>query len=365
MSKKINLFITSLRGGGAERVCVTIANGFASKGFKVNLIVLNLFDSVYHNDLNQEVDLINLNRGHVRTSIVALAKYILKERPRFVIAFNPQISIILILLRFLFGIKYTLISRNINTLSKMRENQKSFWHKYIVDYFIKKLYFKSDLIIAQSYGMKEDLINNYNINRNKIKVIYNPVSEKILEKQEYTQKNNIKNNEILFVGRLSKQKGLNYLFKAFALCVKSRSDLKLRILGEGPLKPELQLLAKELKIYDNVIFEGFKDDVAYYYENSALTVMSSLYEGFPNVLVESITLGTPVVSFDCPSGPKEIINNGINGYLVEYKNIHLLSESILKALEKKWNTIEVVNTAKKYRADVILEQYISLFKESD
>ncbi len=363
MKKRIDLFINSLRGGGAERVCTTLANGFVDEGYRVNLVVLNLDNSIYDKDLGPEVNLINLNKQHARSAVLAIASYLTKEKPEKVLVFNPQISIILILLRNILGLKFKIISRSINTLSKMKEGQKSIWHKYIVDYLFKKFYSKSDLIIAQSKGMKEDLIQNYNINPKKIEVIYNPVSQRIEETQKNTcinKRKTDKSNEILFVGRLSEQKGLQYLLKSFKVCVELEKDLKLRIVGEGPLEEQLKFKVKQMGLEEKVAFEGFKEDIIPYYLQADVTVLSSVFEGFPNVLVESISLGTPVVAFDCPSGPKEIIKDGKNGFIVRYLDEKDLSKTIIKSLRFNWDIEEIIKTSHLYYSKNVQSYYLRI-----
>ncbi|WP_176431337.1 glycosyltransferase [Anaerovirgula multivorans] len=365
--KTIHIFIGSLRGGGAERICVTIANGLINRGYNVKLIVLNLNNAVYQKQLHPQVQIFNLKKKHTRRCFFSIYSYILKNKPATILVFNYQIALILVLIKITRQYNYKIIARNINTLSVKLKHEKSFWNKYIINGITKVLYKKVDLVIAQSENMKNDLIKNYNFSIDKLNVINNPIPYHI-EAHRKTEKNHIKNNkrsikEILFIGRLEEAKGLDMLLNAIKICISVDKHIILRVVGRGSLEQKLKKRVQEEGMDSNVIFEGFAQNVISYYENAAVTVLSSYYEGFPNVLVESIALGTPVVAYDCPSGPKEIINNGVNGFLVEYLNVQELSKYLLKALTHEWNDFEIINSIKHLSLDNVLEKYIKILEK--
>jgi glycosyltransferase involved in cell wall biosynthesis len=195
-----------------------------------------------------------------------------------------------------------------------------FLHKF----FTKKVYPKADLIIAVSKGIKNDLIQNFNLPEEKIKVIYNPIylSEILKFKQEDLgiYKLIFKNSKVLInVGRLTKQKGQWYLLRIFKELKKEFPELKLIILGEGELKNYLVKLSESLNlktfVWDrdelsqtfDVYFLGFQKNPFKFIANSTLFVFTSLWEGLPMSLIEALACGIPIVSTDCKSGPREIL----------------------------------------------------------
>jgi len=355
---KIVFLIGSLGGGGAEKVCVNLANQFAENKIQVTLIVLNLYSSIYHSKVDNRIKLINLNVKHARNSIIALGRYIINYNPDKFLVFNHQLALILVILKVALRKKYNIISRNISNLTQKKLHETSIWHRHVVNFFVKIIYRYVDKIIAQSNGMKEDLIRNFKISENKIKVIYNPISPDIERVFKNIQLAKIaKRNEIVFIGRLSYVKGLNYLIDAFKIVNQSDRSLKLRIVGTGPLQNDLKKMAEDYNLLDNIIFEGFQKEIAEYLLFAKMTILTSIYEGFPNVLIESIALGTPVVSFDCPSGPKEIIHNGVNGYLALSRNVNDLVDKIFLCLKKEWDPIAIQKTSNRYNSFKIFTEY--------
>lgn len=363
MKKKINIVISSLRGGGAERVCVTIANSLIDNGYDVDLLVVNLKDSIFQKDLNSKVKLYNMNKNHIRNTIKELYKFSVLRKNEVVVVFNYEIACILLILRKMFKLKIRIVCRSINTISKDISKVKGA-KKLAMSLSIKLIRYM-DVIIAQSTGMKEDLVNNCKVNNDKIYVINNPINEEIYN---YRRRNkiiineNLKENEkyIVFVGRLANQKGLFMLLDAYKLCRERGVKNKLKIVGKGPLEEELYNYAREIGISNYIIIEDFKENISEVFLNAKFTVLSSYYEGFPNVLVESIALGIPIVSFDCPSGPKDIVKENINGYLVKYLDIIDLADKMLKATLTNWNYRAIMETAEKFEIKVIIKKYIEI-----
>lgn len=363
VNNRITFLISSLSGGGAEGVCVNVANGLADKGWKVNLVVLHLNNSAYQNRVSDKVNLIVLGVNHARDSSLALLRYIRKNKPKTILVFNYELPVILVMLRTLFRFKTKIITRNINTLSQKQALAKGFWLKYVVKPLVNKFYIKADHIINQCEAMREDLVALYPHTSNKSSVIYNPLAKHI---EDYAMANDLRGGEkhdyLLCVGRLEKQKAFHLAIEAFAKLSSDYPNLRLKIIGKGSLEHDLKQLVSDLGIEHRVDFEGFQKDMIPYYLHAKATVLTSLYEGFPNVLLESIGLGIPVVAFDCASGPKEIIINDTNGYLVKDKCLIDLNDKLRLALNKKWDPSVILETVKPYYLENIVHKYIQCFK---
>ena len=362
---KITLLIHSLRGGGAERVCLTLANGLKQKGWNVNLLVLNLKEAVLQNQLSPEITITDLKTNHARTAFFKIAKYLKQSKPSVVLVFNPQLAVVLVLIRKLFRIRFRIICRNINTLSQKKQDQKKLWHRYVVDALIRYFFHGVDDIICQSEGMKEDLIAHYAVEPNKTIVINNPLNPKIEKAVSDVDWGKIqKKDYFLCVGRLESQKAFHYAIEAFSIVAKRHPTVKLKILGQGSLEAQLKELVRKLNLSDRVDFEGFQKEMATYYLEAKATLLTSLYEGFPNVLIESMAIGTPVVAFDCPSGPREIIYDGENGFLVEYLNTNHLARTLCKVLEQEpLDPLAVHQTVQRYSSKAIIAEYESFLKK--
>jgi glycosyltransferase involved in cell wall biosynthesis len=175
-------------------------------------------------------------------------------------------------------------------------------------------------------------MKTFNLPPEKIKNIYNPhdidkIQELSKEQINHPWLVDKKYPVIINVGRLTYQKGQNILLKAFKI-VSEKIESRLIILGEGPLFKQLKDLAKELGIENKVDFVGFQKNPFAFIANSDVFVLSSRWEGFPNVLIEAMACGVPVISTDCPSGTNEIIEDGVNGLLVPIE-VDKLAESLL------------------------------------
>jgi glycosyltransferase involved in cell wall biosynthesis len=359
--EKLIIFIGSLRGGGAERVCVTLSNELASKGAEIDLVVLNLDRAIWHTELSDKVNLVNLKVAHTRGAFFAYKKYLKKVDPKIILSFNSQISVVLIVLRLMFRLKFTLFSRNINYLSISRNASRNFWNAYVVKISTKLLYPMSDCIIAQCEAMKTDLVETLRIKESKIVVINNPVNRKF-ESLSGSQRSAILSGQdyLLCIGRLDRQKSFHYAITAFSRIAQKHQALRLKIVGKGALESKLREQVIALGVADRVDFEGFQGDITPYYLSAKATVLTSLYEGFPNVLVESLAMGIPIVSFDCSSGPSEIVQNGVNGYLVEYKNVDHLEQCLSRVVNHKFCQKRIRKTSAKFSTNKIIEKYINV-----
>ncbi|WP_026245088.1 glycosyltransferase [Alkalispirochaeta alkalica] len=351
----ITFLISSLGDGGAEGVCVNLANNLSNRGWQVTLVVLHLNSAVRRKDLNADVELMLLNKRHARTAVVGLWKFLQRRKPDKVLVFNHQLAVLLVFLRKFSGFRFKIIARNISTLSQKKLLETSFWHKRVVQGITKMFYRRVDQIIAQSIGMANDLVDSYLIPRNIVEIIHNPISEKI--EQYFLPQKMVKDDYLLCVGRLEKVKAFHQAINAFAAVATDYPHLRLKLVGRGSLESELKRQARALGVADRVDFEGFQTEMIPYYLRAKATLLTSLYEGFPNVLVESIAMGTPVVAFNCPSGPSEIVMDGVNGFLVPYKDENALVVAICKVMDMDWPLSQVAGSSEKFRLGKILEKY--------
>jgi glycosyltransferase involved in cell wall biosynthesis len=208
-----------------------------------------------------------------------------------------------------------------------------------------------------------DLAETTGIQRDKIKVVYNPVvsSELFSKSEEPLDHPWFSSGEppvVLAVGRLTEAKDFPVLIRAFALVRKER-PARLIILGEGAERPKLEALVRELGLNEDVIMPGFVDNPYKYMRNATVFVLSSAWEGFGVVLVEAMALGTAIVSTDCPNGPAEILEGGKWGDLVTVGDWRALASAILKRLEQPENERVKMATerAKEFRTESIVTDY--------
>lgn len=235
--------------------------------------------------------------------------------------------------------------------------------------------FFSDKVVVISKGLEKELIQQFKINPKKIQTIYNPIinfskinqklKEPLLKKEKIWLHNKL---TIIGVGRLSKEKGFNYLIRAVEILIKKyKKDINLLLVGDGNQKQELIKLAENLRIKNNIFFLGWQENIFKFLEKSDIFVLSSLREGLPRVLIEAMACGIPVVSTNCKFGPPEILKNGKYGVLVRTNDAKDLARGILKllnnpTLRKKYSKLGK-ERAKKFSIDKAVKKYEKLFKE--
>jgi len=229
------------------------------------------------------------------------------------------------------------------------------------------LYRFSHRIVAVSNGVRKSMEKELKITEKNIEVIYNPTS-----KEEYFNMTPARphfwfngiDKVIIGVGRFEdKQKDFKLLIRAFAL-VANKLDVKLILLGEGPLRKKLTNEIEKLNIKDKVLLPGFVNNPLEYMYHADLFVLSSLWEGFGNVIVEALAVGCPVVSTDCPSGPAEILGDNEFGKLVKERTPEALAKAMFEELgkDKEVGREKRQNRAKDFDIEKIAEQYIKLWK---
>lgn len=356
-NNSINVLNNTLNSGGAEKNCVTICNELVTRNIDVELWITKLGNTPLIDQLDKRVKVISIPGKKVRYTFFHLKNQMRRSNSRTLLIFNIELLIPAFFINKIFNLNYKIVARSISTLSlsynKHSDLGKIIWLKCIT-YTLNRI----ESIIAQSSGMKDDLVYNFKIQESKIAIIPNPAY--ILSYNTNNARvNNIHPKGILFVGRLTEAKGLLYLLNAFQLALKQAPDLHLTIVGDGELLQEIHNKTVELNIDEAISFEGYQSELIPYYKNAKATVLTSIREGFPNALVESISVGTPVISFDCPSGPKDIIIHGVNGILVEHLNVEEFARSIIDIVNGNitFDKEKVIQSATRFSLEKIIKQY--------
>lgn len=202
-------------------------------------------------------------------------------------------------------------------------------------WFARRAYRSAKVVLANSMGLRIRLIDYFRLPAEKVQVAYN-LLPRVVGTGDADDGTRIANDRFLVVtsGRLDSQKGQIYLLRAIdELVHRQKRSIRLAILGTGPLKAEFTQFIDDHKLHDVVSLEGFVTNVAEWYRRADLFVLPSLYEGMPNALIEAVACGTPVLSTDCPSGPKEILDNGRLGRLIPTTDVSALIDGIADAMD--------------------------------
>jgi GalNAc-alpha-(1->4)-GalNAc-alpha-(1->3)-diNAcBac-PP-undecaprenol alpha-1,4-N-acetyl-D-galactosaminyltransferase len=316
---KVVIVIPSLAQGGAERVISELANDWAGVGHDIHLLTLYPQEDFYQ--VSDAVIRWRLNMvysGHIKKvvneirTLIKMRGRIISLQPDFVLSIGYQFNVLAIMATRLTGIPVFISDRS-NLKVKL---------PLITRIGRKLLYRWAKGVIAQTESAKK-LIEKGLKNKN-VAVIHNPLRE--INVTGAASRERI----ILNVGRLVREKGQEHLLEVFAKL--DAPGWRLVILGEGPLRKTLEQKACKLRIEGRVEFPGAVKDMDRWLAKASIFVLSSLSEGFPNALCEAMAAGLPCISFDCDTGPRDIIENGKNGLLVPVGDRQKLQTAISSLL---------------------------------
>ncbi|WP_455962982.1 glycosyltransferase [Bacteroides bouchesdurhonensis] len=352
------LFITiQMGGGGSERFISYLMNYLSStKQYDITLLLLKKAENEYLSDLDKGIKIINIaSTVRVRYNIFEILKQIKLVSPDICFLSLDKLNICLSPFICLFSKNIRFVVRETNILSKL-DFPNHFFYRLLYRLF----YSKYKLIIAQSEDMRKDLIENFYVKEQNIIKINNPVDvekieNKILESSEKTILDPLNNNFIM-VGRLTYQKGYDILLKRMS----ENKDInyQLFILGKGELENEIISLIEKFDLTDRVHLLGHQKNPYIYMKASNALILSSRFEGFPNVLLEANALGLPVLVNDCLGGINEIVVNGENGFVTAFENTQLFREVFEKFISYKFDKQLIrQNAIKRFSIEKILAKY--------
>jgi len=377
--KRVGIFIPSLELGGVERNIIYLSKGLIERGFDVDVLVASAADAFFK-QLPDSARIIKLNarltlprlgglfsdRLRLAISIMpSLLSYLRKGQPAAIISF--QSSVLAVWAKILSRSNTRLIVRESNTPS-VAAARGNHWFGRLVPFMKRCSYPRADAIVAVSEAAADDLAQTIGIARNRIHVVYNPtyddsILEKASEPVDHQWFTSGQPPVILGVGRLTQQKDFGTLLRAFVL-IRKEIPARLMIIGQGSDRAQLELLAVQLGLEQDITFHGFQINPYKYMARASVFVLSSIYEGLPNVLIEALALGTPIVSTDCPSGPREIMLDGAAGPLVPVGDFQALAREVLRLLTDQDLAMHFVKEGQKkigrFRPARAIEQYLRL-----
>lgn len=363
MSKPyIALFMPSLEGGGAERMMVHLANAFVKRGIQVDLVLVRAVGA-YQDEVADEVRIIDLQASRILTAFPKLVRYLRTHRPEAMLSTLTFANVVATWACRWVSHPPRLVLREANTVSAISGPSSELKNR-LIPHLIGCFYPRADQVVTISKGAQEDLIKVSDLPSQALTTIYNPVVTEELIKKARDLPNHPWFVEgtlpiILAVGRLEPQKNFETLIRAFRR-VHDEKKARLLILGEGKEREKLESLVHSLSLADVVDIPGFVSNPFCYMANSDLFVLSSRFEGLGNVLVEAMATGCPVVSTDCPSGPREILEDGQWGTLVPVGDEEALATAILDAIDSPRCSDELRKRAQAFSASQSVDQYLDV-----
>ncbi|MCW6035182.1 glycosyltransferase [Spirulina subsalsa FACHB-351] len=369
LSKTISFFLPNFNCGGVQRLVLNLSYSLSQQKNQIDLVLIRSVGS-FMSQIPPSVNLVDLKKPRLRQAIQVLGQYLREKNPDALFSFMSYNDPISVLAKSLYHVKTKIILGLHSDLSQQKTPpflQHPLAHlgltpdqpKLLMQWF----YPWANAVVAPSYGVANNLAQMAKFPLEKIRVIYNPViTPEIFEKQQQMIQHPWFEIDqppvILGVGRLIPHKDFFTLIRAFAK-VKEQISCRLVILGEGEMRRELEKLVQALNLTHDVDLLGFTDNPYAYMKQAKVFVLSSNCEGFGNVLVEAMTCGTPVVSTDCHSGPREILNHGKYGHLVPVGDAGKMAQAIVEVLTGNSKKFDI-NWLNQFTLDTVTQKYIDL-----
>ena len=331
---KILLVIPSLRGGGAERFSSYLLRHLDRARFEPHVALLHT-EGAYMKDLAEDVVVHKIGVSRVRYALPGIVRVVRQIKPKIVFSNLAHMNFCVLLAKRLFPPGTMVLARE-STLPTEIAKARHF-HLYW-RWMQRRIYHQADVVISPSDAVRDDVAQHYQLPREKAIRIYNPVDTLRVQRSAATGDNPYSSNghrndgpQLVAVGRLSRAKGFDVLLPAMRLVRETYPGIRLAILGQGGLRGDLESQSRALGLDGAVRFWGFQQNPWAFMKHADLFVLSSRYEGLPNVLLEAMVLHKPIVATDCPGGVAEMRAYYPEMTLVPPENPEALAEAIISA----------------------------------
>ncbi|WP_207533051.1 glycosyltransferase [Desertivirga arenae] len=349
MKCKVWFMMSHARAGGAERVYWILSQYFDKSKFEVSLVLLDASRPFFSTNL-KDVSIIYLKSQRASKAFFKLCKLIKEERPSAIFSNGSHLNILMAMVSVFAPIPL-LIGREAN-VPEEHAKQGSF-KDFFWDKFLSLAYKRIGWGICQSEEIKRSLSRKYRIPSKKLTIIPNPVLATPIRRSS----GGLNGRKLIAVGRLSTEKGL---FRLIDIIKNLPEEYTLSIAGDGPLKDSLQKKIKELNLEDRITLLGMIKNVQQVISEHDVLVLPSFSEGFPNVVLEALSVGVPVVSFKV-SGISAMIEHGFNGYVVSQNDLEGFKKKIILAIENDWDIQSIkADVSAKFGVHKVVKMYESL-----
>ena len=360
----IVFFLPNLQVGGAERVMLNLLIAYHKKHPTLDVVLLlGEKRGGFLDEIPSDIPIHVLNKKRGLVSIIPFVKFCKKYKPNLVFS-TLGASVATSLAKPFISKDISIINRIGNTIGAEKFLYKNIIKRkaFIIANQLVATY--SDHLIFQCEYMAKDYLHETKITPASYSVIYNPVKVNHISKK--ADENISTSYNLVAIGRLQPQKDYSMLLKACAYLKKNNINFNLAILGEGELRNKIETEIQKLGISSQVKLLGYVKNPYPYIKHADYLVSSSIYEGFSNVIIESLCLGTPVIATNCPGGNAETIQDGLNGFLSKVSDAHDIAKTITLALNKKhiFDNDFIAERAKNiYEDEVIFNAYDAIFSK--
>lgn len=358
---RIAMYLPSASGGGAERLVVNLAGFFLARGLAVT-ILMDRAEGPLLGSIPKGATVVSFGNPRVWQSVTPLARYLRTARPDILVSNLEHNNIVAIWAAMLARVRTTLVVTQHNMLSAQARRGGTF---RLLPALHRMFLARADGIVTVSAGIADDLAAVTKVARGRITVIHNGVVT-----DDFESKAAAGTDHPFFtagvpvfvaVGRLVPQKDFPTLLGAFARLVRDR-PARLIILGEGPLRADLEGEVRKLDLADRVALPGYVLNPLPLMRAASAVVLSSRFEGFAIMLAEALACGTPVVSTDCPHGPAEILERGRFGPLVPVGDPDALAAAMLAVLDRPLPADTLRDRGRVFSVETCGTAYLDLFE---
>lgn len=364
---RIAIFLPSLRGGGAERVMVTLANAIVARGYAVDLIVA-IAQGPYLKDVSAGVRIIDLKADRLIKALLPLIRYLRWARPDAMLSAMGHANVVALLARRFACVRTRVVVSERGLISGESALSRGV-ASHVMYRLVPLLYSGADGICTVSHAASIDLAIFARLPVQRVQTIYNPfdlvrISQLAAEALDHPWFAPGQPPVLLAIGRLNEAKDFPTLIRAFAQ-LRQKHSARLVILGEGELRPELEALLAQLNLGSDVVqLPGFLENPFAWLARSRLFVLSSKREGLPGVLIEAMACGRPVVSTNCLSGPHEILEGGRWGRLVPVGDAAALAQAMAASLNTPpEEQPDVRQRAAAFELNCAVDAYLKILRE--
>lgn len=355
------LFLATSGHSGVDRIMRNLVPEFARFGLRIDLLKVK-GHGPYWDELPHGVRIVDLGASHVNTALPALVRYLHRNRPEALLSDKDKVNRTALAARALARVDTRVAVRIGTTVSKNLE-RRGWWARKTQMASIRLFYRHADGILTPSEGAAEDLAGIAGLPVEAVTVVPSPVLTDRFEAmaEEAVDHPWLKPGElpvVLGVGELCARKDFATLLKAFAELRRVR-PCRLIIGGEGRQRDKLLLLAHDLGVSDDVDLPGFLSNPYAYMRRAKVFALTSVCEGMPVVLIEAMACGTPVVSTECPSGPREVLGDGRYGHLVPVGDSSALAKKLAEMLDRPTSPEALHEATMPYTVTNSARQYLN------